>query len=207
VRAEVVIGPVVTLSSDEISRWFSSALPSGPPQHIDTGLGSFDIQLSSVAPALSPSGVGLSGVGTVSGAAGVLGAIGLSDTPFTTNLNLALVPSTAPDGRLPAELTLIDTPQLDVAGPVGALLSAEVSLVLSTGLGDSVLGQMRDVVQHELADGAARVFSLLSLPPGTTLSVRSLVIDSSRVTFQPTLSCLGTALSTFQPQPGLLIPT
>jgi hypothetical protein len=36
--------------------------------------------------------------------------------------------------------------------------------------------------------------------------VRTISIDASGITFQPTLGALGTAVSTFQPDTSLLVP-
>jgi hypothetical protein len=196
-RAEVVIGPMVHLTAEDISKWFSEI--AAIPQHIDASpVGSFEVRLTSVAVTCAPSIVSLAGVGTVSG------AMGLAESPFTASLDLALVPSKAPDGQIPAELSLVAPPHVQIAGR-GALLGAALDMALSTGFSALVLQQVRDVVGREFAAGVARALALIHLPAGVLVSTRSLMVDSSGATFQPTLSCLGNVLSTFHPPANLVI--
>jgi hypothetical protein len=198
VRAEVVIGPVVTIASAEVSRWFS-ALASTQPQHFDVPtVGPLEVRFDAVAASLAPSAIRLTAVGAVTG-------VGLMDSPLTATADLTIAPATTPGATAPVDLILSNAPSLELTGPaaaIGALLTA----VLSTVLGGFVTEQMQDAVARGVAVGAARIFSLVELPPGVTVSARSLTIDSSGIRFQPTLSSLGTRLSTFQIPPGGIIP-
>jgi hypothetical protein len=192
---EIVLGPVVTLTADDISRWFA-AIPPAPQQVLEVpSVGSIVVDIQSVAAALVPPAIRLTGVGTVTGSTTLTGA---NTSPISVTLTLALAPTTNPDPLMPAELTLAEPPHVDISGPF-ALFGAALNAALSTFMGDHILQLMRPTVQQELSDAAARALSLIGLPPSVTLSIRKLSITPTTVTFQPVLGALGTVLSTYQP--------
>jgi hypothetical protein len=192
---EVVLGPVVTLTADDISRWFA-AIPPAPPERLEVpGVGSVVVNIQSVAAALVPPAIRLTGVGTLSGSTSLTGPL---DSPLSATVTLGLVPTTNPDPLLPAELTLAAPPHIDLSG-TAALFGAVLNAALTTFMGDWILRLMRPIVQKEVSDAAARALSLVGLPPSVTLSIRKVSVTPKSVTFQPVLGALGTVLSTYQP--------
>jgi len=185
----------VTLTADDISRWFA-AIPPAPSQQLDvSGVGSVAVKIDSVAAALVPPAIRLTGVGTVTAATSLTGP---ASSPISAMLTLGLVPTTNPDAILAAELTLVAPPHVDLSGPL-AFFGAVLNAALASFLGNFVRELMRPIVQQEIEDAATRALSLVGLPPSVTLSIRKLSITPTSVTFQPVLGALGTVLSTYQP--------
>ena len=194
-NVEIVLGPMVTLTADDISRWFA-AIPAAPAQSLEvTGVGTVAVDIQSIAAALAPPALQLTGVGTLSGSISLIGSVA---SPLSVALAFGLVPTTNPDPLLPAELTLVAPPHVELSGPFktfGAVLNAAIA----TFAGDWILDVMRPIVQKEISDAAAHALSLVGLPPSVTLSIRKLSVTPTSVTFQPVLGAIGTVLSTYQP--------
>ena len=194
-NVEIVLGPVVTLTAEDIARWFG-AISTAPAQSLDvSGVGSISVQIQSVAAALVPPALRLTGVGTVSGS---ISLVGSATSPLSATLTLGLVPTTNPDPLLPAELTLVAPPHVDISGPF-ALFGAVLNAALAGFLGNWILDLMRPIVQQEVSNAAARALSLVALPTSVTLSIRKLSVTPTGVTFQPVLGAIGTILSTYKP--------
>jgi len=192
---EVVLGPVVTLTADDISRWFA-AIPPAPAQQLEvSGVGSVVVNIESVAATLTPPAIRLTGVGTAAASTVLTGP---ATSPVSATVTLGLVPTTNPDPLMPAELTLVAPPHIDLSGPL-SLFGAVLNAALATFMGDWILRLMRPIVQQEISDAAARALSLVGLPPSMTLSIRKLSVTPTSVTFQPVLGAIGTVLSTYQP--------
>ena len=194
-NVEIVLGPMVTLTADDISRWFA-AVPAAPVQSLAvTGVGTVAVDIQSIAAALVPPALRLTGVGTLSGSVSFLGSVA---SPLSVTVTLGLVPTTNPNPLLPAELTLVAPPHVDISGPLAAY-GAVLNAAIATFAGDWILELMRPIVQQEVSDAAARALSLVGLPPSVTLSIRKLSVTPTSVTFQPVLGAIGTVLSTYQP--------
>ena len=194
-NVEIVLGPIVTLTADDISRWFA-AIPAAPTQSLQApGVGTVAVDIQSIAAALVPPALRVTAVGTLSGSLTVIGSV---TSPLSVTMTFGLVPTTNPNPLLPAELTLVAPPHVDLSGPFagfGAVLNAAIA----TFAGDWILELMRPIVQKEVSDAAARALSLVGLPPSVTLSIRKLSVAPTSVTFQPVLGAIGTVLSTYQP--------
>lgn len=194
-NVEIVLGPLVTLTADDISRWFA-AIPAAPVQSLAApAVGTVAVDIQSIAAALVPPALRLTGVGTLSGSISILGSV---TSPLSVTVTLGLVPTTNPNPLLPAELTLVAPPHVDLSGPFadfGPVLNAAIA----TFAGEWILELMRPIVQKEVSDAAARALSLVGLPPSVTLSIRKLSVTPTSVTFQPVLGAIGTVLSTYQP--------
>jgi len=201
-RIEVVLGPLFTITADDINRWFADALTAVQPAPFNQpGVGAIQATLQSVVIAFAPPAIRLTATGTASGAVAFLGDV---QAPMTVTLMLGLVPSTSPDSSVPAELTLTAPPHVDVAGPLAGY-GAILNMALATFLGDWVLDQMRDTVRQELTNAGKRALSLLGLPSNATLSIRRLSVGATTVTVQPVIGAPGQALSGYQPQPGDIV--
>jgi hypothetical protein len=195
-KVEIVLGPVVTLTADDISRWFA-AIPAAPAQSFPvTGVGIVAVDIQSIAAALAPPALRLTGVGTLSAPISPIGPP--VSSPLSATVTLGLVPTTNPDPLLPAELTLAAPPHVDLSPPFTAF-GAVLNEAIAAFAGDWILELMRPIVQTEVSDAAARALSLVGLPPSVTLSIRKLSVTPTSVTFQPVLGAIGTVLSTYQP--------
>ncbi len=194
-RVEIVLGPLVTVTADDIHRWFAQITPL-PAQRLDvSGVGNVVVQLQTIAAALVPPAIRLTGVGTLTASLAALGDVA---SPLTATVTLGLVPSTAPDALVPAELTLAAPPHVELAGAAAAFGDI-LNTALVGFLGTWILDLMRPVIRDEVSAAAARALSLVGLPPGVTLSIRRLSIDPMSVTLQPALGAVGAVLSTYQP--------
>jgi hypothetical protein len=197
-RLELVFGPIVTVTDEDLSRWLSGV--TIPAQSIDlAGWGTVQVSVGTVAGTFVPSALRLTVGGTLS-----FPAVMVQDSPFSASAGVGLVPSASPDALLPAELTIVIPPTVEFAGPLAAF-GPELSLALSTGLFDLILAQLRPIIARELAGLVGRAFSLLHLPP-LTVSIREIAIEPPALTFQPALGAVGTALSTFEVDPQLVVP-
>jgi hypothetical protein len=200
-NVEIVLGPIVTLTADDISRWFA-AIPAAPTQSLQAaGVGTLAVDIQSVAAALVPPALRVTGVGTLSGSMTVIGAV---TSPLSVTVTFGLVPTTNPNPLLPAELTLAAPPHVELSGPF-ALFGDVLNATIATFAGDWILRLMRPIVQQEVSDAAARALSLVGLPPSVTLSIRRLSVTRTSVTFQPVLGAIGTVLSTYQPPPAQVV--
>ena len=202
-RVEIVLGPVVTITAEDIARWFNDMLSAAQPGPINVaGVGSIQASVESFAVALAPAAIRLTATGTAAGAIALIGDV---QAPMSVTLTLGLVPATRTDVAVPAELTFTAPPHVDVAGPLGGY-GAVLNIALAAFLGDWVLQQMRPKVEYEFTQAATRALSLVGLPPDATLSIRKLSINPAGVTIQPVIGAPGQALSAYQPQPGDLVP-
>ena len=194
-NVEIVLGPIVTLTADDISRWFA-AIPAAPVQSLAApAVGTVAVDIQSIAAALVPPALRLTGVGTLSGSISLIGSV---TSPLSVTVTFGLVPTTNPNPLLPAELTLVAPPHVDLSGPF-AEFGPVLNAAIATFAGDWILELMRPIVQKEVSDAAARALSLVGLPPSVTLSIRKLSVTPTSVTFQPVLGAIGTVLSTYQP--------
>jgi hypothetical protein len=202
-RIEIVLGPEIKITPDDINRWFAEELTALQPAPLNQpGVGAIQATVQSVAVALAPSTIRLTATGTASGAVAFLGHV---EAPMTATLALSIVPSTSPDVTLPAELAFTAAPHVDVAGPLAGY-GAILNMALATLLGDWVLEQMRAKVRQEFTDAAHRALSLIGLPADATLSIRRLSIAPDALTVQPVIGAPGSVLSAYQPQPGDVVP-
>jgi hypothetical protein len=200
-RVEIVLGPLVTVTADDIHRWFMQITPL-PAQRLDvSGVGNVVVELQTISAALVPPAIRLTGVGTLTASFTALGEVA---SPLTVAVTLGLVPSTAPDPLVPAELTLAAPPHVELAGAAAAF-GAVLNTAVVGFVGSWILDLMRPVIRDEVSAAAARALSLVGLPPGVTLSIRRLSIDPTSVTFQPALGAVGTILSTYQPATGNVV--
>jgi hypothetical protein len=192
-RIEIVVGPTVMVTPDDLTRWLGNV--SFTARRIDTGVGTFEVTLTSLAAALAPDTITLTGVGTVSLVAPTGGT---QTSPFSASITVAFVPSTTPAAIVPIEPKKIGNPVVQVGGPL-AILGIALNAGLGFGLWDVVLNQVRDIARDEAIKATATAISLAKLPADTTVSLRSMAIDATGIRFQPMLGALGTALSTYQP--------
>lgn len=199
-RIEVVAGPTVTITPDDLTRWLSSV--TFVARRIDTGAGTVEVTATSIAAALSANTITLTGVGTLS----IITGGGASQTsPFSASVSVGLVPSTTPAAIMPLELKKLGNPEVRIGGPL-AMFGAMINAALGFGLWDVILNQMREIARDEVHEATARALSLAKLPPDTTLSLRSVTVNNSGITFQPMIGAFGTALSTYQPTAADILP-
>lgn len=159
--------------------------------------------MRTVAAALTPPSTRLTGVGTVTATAPIVGEV---DSPLAVTIALGLVPTADPNPLVPAELTLAAPPHVELSGNA-ALFGAILNAAVSSFLGDFILALMRPIVRQQIHDHAVRALSLAGLPPNVTLSIRPLAVTPTTVTFQPVLGALGNVLSTYQPAAAaVLVP-
>jgi hypothetical protein len=183
----------VTITADDLTRWLAQV--TFDARRIDTGVGTLEVTVTSIAAALAAGAVTLSAVGTVS----LVAVAGSAQTsPFSASVTVGLVPSTTPAAVVPIEPKKIGNPEVRVGGPL-AILGAVLNLGLGFGLWDVILNQVRDIARVEILKETATALSLAHLPADTTVSLRSVTIDVTGITFQPMLGARGTALSTYQP--------
>ena len=197
-RIEIVTGPTVTITPDDLTRWLS--LLSFEARRIDTAQGTLEVTTTKIAAALGSGSIKLSGVGTVQ-------RMGL-DTQASTisaSVSIDLVPSTTPAGIFPIESKKLGNPEVTVGGPL-AIFGTVAGVVLGAGLWDVILNQVREIARDQMAEATARALALAKLPPDTTLSLRSVSITPSGITFQPMLGAFGTALSMYQPTAADILP-
>ncbi len=89
--------------------------------------------------------------------------------------------------------------QVQLPGIAGVLVDSILPLI--RGYVDTLLiGQLRAILRSELPAVVNRAFALTTLPPDVVVSMRKLSIAATAIEFQPTLSAIGTTLSTFTPQ-------
>ena len=86
-----------------------------------------------------------------------------------------------------------------LAGPMAVLNS--LLAFLQPFIKDQLQNSLSPWVEQVAPKVIAAALALPQLPPSTTITLRSLKIDGSGITFQPVLGTIGSGLSTFKPVP------
>ena len=193
VRAEVVLGPLVRLEPSDLARLASTFTPT--TSHIESGPVEADLSTTSVSAELMHGAVVVRATGQVD----VRTVFGLGDRgAFAASATLRLVPSSAPGSTDLVDLLKVSDVLVQLPGLAGQLVDQVLPLIRNF-LEDLLSTQLRNLLRTELPAAVSRSFLLAGLPPDVVLSIRRLSIEPSALEFQPTLSALGTALSTFTP--------
>ena len=198
-RVEIVLGPSVTIPAELLAGWAAAFAPVQQQMPAFSALNPtatpIDIAFGQVSAALSAGVVTVAGNGTISG--GFLGG----QIPWSASIALSLAPSSAPqtDDLISVSLAGANPVSVSIGGPAAFLGS--VASLLAPFLGPLIQNELSTWANTAAADAIASGLALAHLPAGTRVSLRSLRIDASGVTFQPALGVIGTGLSTYQPVP------
>jgi hypothetical protein len=203
-RIEIVLGPTVRLSADDLADWLA-AIPLPQTGSIPiTGMylagadvaASAEITLAQLDATLAAGRVHLAAAGTarVSG----LPLMGSLSAPFSLDVPLALALPQTPDTDQVCDILTRGTPQLDIGGPLGPILTAALPLLLNH-VGGQALPRLRAALNEYLPFAIAAPFGLRALPAGAVPSVRRFEITPTEITLAATIGAFGDLLSTFQP--------
>jgi hypothetical protein len=193
-RVEVVLGPLVKLTPDDVQGWLAGLLPYVTSIAGSGGV-SAELTVSSGGVSFAPGQIAV----TISGVATPHGPIAaIPPTPFAASLTLGLVPAGAPAVADPLELATIVDASIDAPGLVGALAGLLLPFMRSF-VNAWVLAQLRAAFAANIPPAIERAFALAGLPASVTVSLRRLSIDTDGVSFQPALGAFGDTLSTFAP--------
>ena len=193
VRVEVVLGPMVRLAQSDVARLTAAFNPTS--SHVGAGAVEVDVSVTHIVATLITGAIVARADGLVSYRT-LMGA--LDDSPFSASVTLHLAPVAAPGAVDLLDLWKASEVDVQMPGVAGILINSILPLV--RGYVDGLLvEQLRALLRSALPAVVNRSFALTSLPADAVVSVRKLSIDASAIEFQPTLSAVGTTLSTFTP--------
>jgi hypothetical protein len=193
-RCEMVICPQLLVPASALQDWASSFVPVTQSFPVPAFQTVAMLTISSVTVALSTGSITIN-------ATGVISVTGLPSTPFSASLPLAVAPSGTPLADEIATLSVVGSgATLQFAGGPGDIISGLLNL-FSGSIANQLPSSLHAWAQQSLPGLVATALALPDLPAGTTVTLRSVSVDSSGITIQPVLGAVGTGLSTYQPQP------
>ncbi|HEU4355675.1 MAG TPA: hypothetical protein VFT27_08815 [Actinomycetota bacterium] len=199
-RVEIVLGPVLTFTSDQIEGWLSAL---SLPQHTSTPLNtplfsaSADIVWSAVGMRLATGTMRFTASGTVT-VTGPL--VGTQSAPFSLELPIRFGLPVTPGSGIGCEVLMAanPNPSLTVGGQLGAIVNP-IAPFFFDFCGGAALGALRSELNDVLEESIARLFGLADLTRVPVVSLRHFDITPSAVTIQPALGAFGDLLSTYLP--------
>lgn len=199
-RIEIVVGPVLTFTQDEIEGWLAAL---SLPQHTSTPLNtplfsaSVDIVWSGVGMRLATGTMRFTASGTVT-VAGPL--FGTQSAPFSIELPFRFGLPVTPGTGIGCDVLMAGNPNpsLTVGGQLGAIINPIAPLFFDF-CGGMALDVLRGALDDVLGESIARLFGLTDLSRVPVVSLRHFDITTSAVTIQPTLGAFGHVLSTYLP--------
>jgi hypothetical protein len=199
-RCEMVICPQVLVPPAAVQAWASAFQAVSQQISLPSLQGSVTAALSSVTVALTADTITVTATGTLTGTI-VGGTVPLNQMPFSADVPFSLTPSGSPQAGDIVDFAIVGPgPVIKVlAGPM-AVLNSLLSF-LQPFIKDQLQNSLTPWVEQVTPEVIAAALALPQLPPSTTITLRSLKIDQSGITFQPVLGAIGTGLSTFKPVP------
>jgi hypothetical protein len=197
-RIEMVVLPELTIPSDEVHDWAAGF------QQISQSLAAGPAAVQATLSALTVTfGTGVLTVSVNGWLTGTLaGTVPIPANPFAATVSLLLAPSTAPQTVEVVSVSLAGANPISLAVPgiVGAAF-ATLSSLLSPFVGETIRTSMASRIEQTLPQRVATHLALSQLPADTRISLRRLSVEEDGITLQPVVGTLGTALSTFKPEP------
>jgi hypothetical protein len=200
-RVELVVAPTAKISAAALDRWASAFVAVTQPLTPPAGapLGPLQATVNAVGIALGAGSVSITASGSISGT--VLGTA-FPQIPVSAGVSLSIAPSVSPraDDLVLVALAGSNPVSLHTSSPILAAVADIVDGLLADFVGDLVRNQLDEGLHQLLPSAIARSLALAELPPSTT-SLRTLTVDETGISYQPTLGAIGTTLSTFTPTP------
>jgi hypothetical protein len=192
-RVEMVIAPPITLTQADLDTWASGFQSTTQPV--------YETLSATVSAVKGTLGAGAVTVGVNGTLAGALGNASLPQTTFSASVSFALFPSSDPSASEIVRVALAGTNpiRLELSGSLLGELVDQLSSLVAPMLGELVRKALDDWAHQTIPAAAAEMLTLLQLPAGTTITLRSITINEAGISFQPALGTIGTTLSTFQP--------
>jgi hypothetical protein len=202
-RVEIVVGPQITLPARLLVDWAASFKPVS-----QTGLGvggarGVDATISALSVSVAAGVITVTAVGVVSGP--LLALLG-GQVPLSGSVSVAIVPANDPQTDDVVSVTLAGPNPVSISTAVGPNLVGVLASALAPFLGGLIQNGLNVFANQALAGAVAAGLAIAQLPAGTRISLRSITVDETGISFQPALGLIGTALSTFQPSPLPLPP-
>lgn len=200
-RIELVLGPVLTLTVDDVQDWLRSVpLPLQTSVPIPT-LPMFgesapaELTVTNLDVTLQQNRIRITGSGTARTSNALVGSL---SAPYTLELPITLGLPLSPDAPQLCDVVVRGTPNLSVGGPLGPILSAILPFIVNF-LATATLPHLRTVLDRELPLAVASVFGLDGPLEGTTPSLREFSITPTEITLSAALGAFGTVLSDYRP--------
>lgn len=198
-RIEIVVGPVLTFTVDEIRGWLSTlSLPQRTSTTLSTPIpATVDIIWSAVGMRLGAGTIRLSASGSVSIAGPLFGG---QSAPFTLEVPFRFGVPVTPGTGIGCDVVMAADPgpSLSVGAPLGEYVNPIAPLFFDF-CGGMALDVLRGEIDDVLRESTARLFGLTDLSKIPIVSLRHFDITPSAVAIQPTLGAFGDILSTYIP--------
>ena len=200
-QIELVLGPVLTLTADDLKDWLRS-VPL--PLHTSVPIPALpvvgesapaELTVTSLDATLHQDRIRIVGSGTARTSNSLVGSL---VAPYTLEVPITLGLPLSPDAEQLCDVVVRGTPNLDVGGPLGPILSAILPFIVNF-IATATLPYLRDVLDRELPGAIASMFGLDSPPEHATVSLRQVRITPAEITISAALGAFGTVLSTYTP--------
>jgi hypothetical protein len=202
-RVEIVIGPQIRLPAKLLADWAASFQPVSQRGLGIGGSSSVDVTISALSLTVASGVITVNAVGVVSGP--LLALVG-GQAPVSAAVSVALLPANDPQTDDMVAVTLAGPNPVAISSAVGANLIGVLASALAPFFGSLIQNELNVFANQALADAVATGLALAQLPAGSRVSLRSISVDETGLSFRPALGLIGTALSTFQPSPLPLPP-
>jgi len=190
-RLEVLLGPMIRISRSSLEASLGTVLPY--VTQIDASGHRIDLAVSTGRLATTPGRL----TAIFSGQASAP-SFGFQNIPFSSTVNIGLVPSSAPAIADAVDLVRVEDISLDMPGLLGALASLAIPSI-RTFVEGFATDQLRTILRIAVPNAVQEGFALAGLPADVNLSIRKIAIDGDGILFEPALGAVGTTLSTFAP--------
>lgn len=192
-RIEIVIGPILRLTQDQLDSWASAFRPAS--QQLTPTVSA---TINTVTAKLGQDSIAIGLNGSLSGQ---FANVALPQTSYSATISVGLFPSDALAGGEIVRVALAGANPVQVElsqSLLGPLVSLLLPLASST-IASLVQLALTDWVNQLVPKFIAEMLTLLHLPAGVSISLRAVGISVDGIGFQPMLGVIGTALSTFRP--------
>jgi len=203
-RVEIVVGPRIALPAKLLADWAASFKPVSQSGLGVGGASGVDVTISALSVSVAPGSITVTAIGVVS--LSLLALLG-GQVPLSASVSVALVPANDPQTDDMVSVTLAGPNPVAISSAVGPTLVGVLASALAPFLGGLIQNGLTVFANQALAAGVATGLAIAQLPPGARVSLRSIAVDETGISFQPALGLIGTALSTFQPSPLPLPPS
>jgi len=194
-RIEIVLGPVIRISQEELNTVLATLLPIAAPP-MNESMVQANGTITTLAVGLEPGVATITASGSLSGSAY---GIPLGDLGFSGSVGLAVTPSVAPDAQDLVEVTTATPVAVEFSGSLIAAVANSLSGLFGPFVENLGMTQLLTRLTQWLPGAISQSLLLAGLPKDCTLSVRDVSIEHGAISAQPVLGCVGNALSTFDP--------
>jgi hypothetical protein len=196
-RIEIVLAPETTISPEQLAsvlaafEW-NTTIEAGSGGNVFGA--PLTLNFGSLTAAFSQGLITLHGSGTLGG--GLIPA-----TTFVATMTVSLVASVAAKADTIIEVALSGQQPVTASLSAGGINLSALVGVVGFGIGPPVQAAISNWANENVSAAVLQGFAVAALPAHVGITLRKFTVDQSGIAFQPALGTIGTALSTWKPNP------